>query len=226
MRDRSQIARLLRDLDEIKVAVKRNRTVLRELVVTPIFRWLIPGFGAAVLVLAALFQYLIGLYGSYAAIPTPVLGAIWTCSAAALAAFSAAKIIGISLAIKKIDPELSRWKLFTTQYAGVAHISVPLLVITVGASIHFARAGQALPIVGICGIYYGIIANALASAVSMSEYLVYGYWLMASASACFFFPGIPATVWAVIVFTGGSAAFAVSTAIVKVLGRGPGSRDE
>jgi hypothetical protein len=56
--------------------------------------------------------------------------------------------------------------------------------------------------------------NLLAVAFRQHEYLVFGYWLLASAAASFFVPGLSPALWFAIIFGLGCLLFSAAAALI------------
>lgn len=223
MQDRHRIARLIRDLDEIKAAVKRNSPVLREIVMAPFYWWLLLIFGLAVAAFSILMHFLVFRFGGYAGIPAAVRVAFWIVAAAAGAVMYVFRVRGVLLLIKKIDRRLTFWSLLGDHDIGeFMHLYIPFCLIALGASISLAATGHSFYIVGTWGLWLGLTINLLAFAVHLVEFYVLGYWYLAVAALSFFVPGISASLWTALCLGGGSVVYAAVSQLIRrggLLGR-------
>jgi len=226
MQDRKQIARLMRDLDEIKAAVKRNNPLLRELVTSRFYWWLVTLFGFVIAAFALALHCLVARYGGYAAIPSSVKTPFWIAAAVAGIATYVFRVAGVIRTVRRIDPRLTIWSLFWDHNLGeFFHIMGPLILIAAGATVFLARIGQPFFIVGVWGLALGVIWNLLGFAVHLIELYVMGYWYIAAAALSFFIPGVSASVWTAVCVGGGSLAYVATTALVRKMHAMRGSED-
>jgi len=226
MQDRKQIARLMRDLDEIKAAVKRNNPLLRELVTSRFYWWLIVLFGFVIAAFALGLAWLVGRYGTYGAIPASVRTAFWIVAAGAGVATYTFRVVGVVRTIRRIDPRLTIWSLFWDHNLGeFFHIMGPVFLMAVGATVFLARLGQPFFIVGAWGLALGVTWNLVGFAVHLVELYVMGYWYIAAGALSFFIPGVSAGVWTAVCVGGGSLAYVAAAAVVRKMYRVKGSGD-
>jgi hypothetical protein len=216
MRDSQRIARLFRDLDEIKAAVRRNSPVLREIVTARFYWWLLLIFGAGVIVFSVVMHFLILRYGGYGAIPASVKAAFWAVAAAVSAVLYAFRVRGVLRTIKQIDSRLTLLSLLGDHNIGeFMHLYGPLCLIAAAATIYLSRTGHSFYIVGTWGLCLGLTCNLLAFAAHLVEYYVLGYWCIIAAAVSFFVPGISAPLWTAICFGGGCVAYAAVAEVVR-----------
>jgi hypothetical protein len=216
MQDSQRIARLIRDLHEIKAAVKRNSPVLREIVTARFYWWLIVIFGVAVAVFSVTMHFLVLRFGGYAAIPPSMRVAFWIFAAALGVTLYAFRVRGVLRTIRKIDRSLTFLSLLGDHDIGeFMHLYIPFCLIAVGTTIYFSAAGQPFFIVGTWGLFLGLTVNLVAFAVHLVEFYVLGYWYLTTAALSFFMPGISASVWTAICFGGGSVAYAIVSQLIR-----------
>lgn len=216
MQDRKQIARLMRDLVEIKAAVKRNNPLLRELVTSRFYWWLVVLFGFVIAAFSLALQYLVVRYGGYGAIPSSLRVWFWIVAALAGVATYTFRVVGVIRTIRRIDPRLTIWSLFWDHNLGeFFHIMGPLILIAAGATVFLARIGQPFFIIGAWGLALGVTWNLVGFAVHLVELYVMGYWYIAAAALSFFIPGVSAGVWTAACVGGGSLAYVATTALVR-----------
>jgi len=215
MQDRHRIARLLRDLDEIKATVKRNSPVLREIVTARFYWWLILVFGAVVCLFAIAIHLLVRRYGGYDDIPATVRTVFWVVAAAAGVVMYVFRVRGVLMTIRRMDPRLTFWSLLGDHNIGeFFHIYGPLSIIAVGASIYFSRTGNSYYIVGTWAVLIGLTWNLIGFAVHLLEFYVVGYWCLVVGALSFFLTGVSASLWVAICAGGWSIAYAVISWLV------------
>ncbi|MGA2479995.1 MAG: hypothetical protein ABSG63_14685 [Spirochaetia bacterium] len=227
MQDKKRVAQLIRDLGEIKAAVKRNNPILREIVASRFFWLLVLFYGLAIILFCLVMQYLFRRYGGYTAVPSPVKLIFWITTAAVTVATYVIRVRGILRIIHAIDPRLTFLSMLGDHNIGeFMHVAGPLMAIAAGLTVYFAQTGQPFVIVGTWGLCIGLIENQLAFTVHLPEYYILGYWCLATGVLSFFFPGPGAPLWVAICFGGGCLAYAVSTAMAKRILRAKESSDE
>lgn len=216
MRDRQRIARLMRDLQEIKAAVKRNSPVLREIVTARFYWWLLLIFGVAVAVFSVTMHFLVLRYGGYGTIPASLRAVFWIVAAALGATLYAFRVRGVLRTIKKIDHNLTFLSLLGDHDIGeFMHLYIPFCLIALGVTIYLSAAGLSFYIVGTWGLWIGLTVNLIAFAAHLVEFYVLGYWYLATAALSFFVPGISASLWTAICLGGGSVAYAVVSQLIR-----------
>jgi hypothetical protein len=216
MQDRQRIARLIRDLHEIKAAVKRNSPVLREIVTAKFYWWLIVIFGVAVAVFSVTMHFLALRFGGYAAIPASVRVVFWIVAAALGVTLYAFRVRGVLRTIRKIDRSLTFLSLLGDHDIGeFMHLYIPFCLIAVGTTIYLSAAGRPFYIVGTWGLFLGLTVNLIAFAVHLVEFYVLGYWYLVISALSFFMPGISAPLWTAICLGGGSVAYAVVSQLIR-----------
>ncbi len=211
MQDKHRLARLLRDLDEIKAAVKRNSPVLREIVTARFYWWLILIFGAVASLFAVAMHLLVNRFGGYDGIPVTVRAVFWALAAAAGITMYVFRVRGVLLTIRRIDPRLTVWTLLGDHTIGeFFHLYGPLCLIAAGVTIVLSRTGNSYYIVGTWVLVMGMTWNLLGFSVHLLEYYVIGYWCLITAALSFLFPGVSASLWVAICAGGGSVVYAAA----------------
>ncbi len=223
MQDRRRIAKLMRDLEEIKAAVRRNSPILREILTARFYWWLVLTLGVAVVVFSVIMHFLVVGYGSYSAIPASLRATFWIVAAAAGVTLYVFRVRGVLSVIHAIDPRLTFWSFFGDHDIGeFFHLYGPFLLITVTTTIWLARTGNSFYIVGTWALCLGLTCNLIAFATHLLEYYVLGYAYMIAGALSFFIPGVSASLWTGICFGGGSVAYA---AVSEVMRRGRRTRE-
>jgi len=209
MQDRTRIARLLKDLDEIKAAVKRNSPVLREIVTAKFYWWLVLVFGASGCLFAVAMHLLITRFGGYDAIPVPIRTVFWLAAALAGAVMYAYRVRGVLFTIRKMDHRLTFWSLLGDHtVAEFFHVYGPMSALAVGLTIYLSRTGNSYFIVGVWALHIGLSWNLIGFAVHLLEFYVSGYWCLAIGTLSIFFPGVSASLWVAICAGGWSITYA------------------
>lgn len=216
MRDRQRIAKLMRDLKEIKAAVRRNSPILREILTARFYWWLVLTFGVAVVVFSVIMHFLVVRHGSYSAIPPSLRATFWIVAAAAGVTIYVFRVRGVLSIVHAIDPRLTFWSLLGDHDIGeFFHLYGPFLIITLATTIWLAGTGNSFYIVGTWGLCLGLTCNLIAFATHLVEYYVLGYAYVITAGLSFFIPGLSASLWTAICFGGGSVAYAAVSEVTR-----------
>jgi len=222
MAEREEIAQLVRDLTEIKAAVGRNHTILRELVEGKNFELYMFAVGTAVTVIALLFSGVIDRYGSVSAAPAEVRLGLYVLVAVASVGSVLWKWLVLRRTASRIDRKLVPWSVIGEFYRESLLPSVlPMLLVTAGAIVYLLLTGRSYFVIGTVAIAAGIVLNDLSSRLRTREYYLFGFWLFASGAASLFLTSISGGVWCAISFGGACFAFVAATEISK---RASGSR--
>lgn len=209
-----RLSRLADDLELVRSAVNRNSTVLREVMGPMHYRGLIAYSGAACLALCLAFHFVPRLYGGFAASPMWVRALLVGAAIAAVIGGGAAKLLSLRKAARSVDARLTVLA-FMRRYYGpmVVHLYPPLILMLLGVAAWLLATGRGFYVVGTIGLFSGIMLNLLGAAFRQHEYLVFGYWLLATGGASFFVPGLSAALWFGIVFGLGCLVFVAAATV-------------
>ncbi len=216
MRDKHRIARLLRDIDEIKAAVQRNSPVLRE-IVSARYYWLhVVAFGVAVIIFSVVMHFLVRGYRGYAAIPGAVRTVFWVIAAVVSVSIYAYRVRGVLQTVRDIDPRLTLWSLLGDHSIGeFMHVYGPLCLVAAALSVYLSHLGLGFFLVAVWAGWFGLTLNLLGFAVHMPEFYVGGYWMLVTGALSILVPGISASLWIAICFGGGSIAYAIVSEVIR-----------
>lgn len=214
MEERVNLAQLLRDLEVIKEATKRNRVVLREVYSPRRLRFFMLYFATAVVLLSLLFQYCVGLFGSYAALPPVVKLLLFAVIAVLGLSIGVLKWVSIDRSAKSVDTKLSMGTILRDHLRPfLVHIYFPFFLLTLGGACFAAASGHAGAIVGIVAIFMALVMNYVGLSVGLADYLVFGYWLLITGVLSLLVPGVAVGIWVAICFGGGSYALVIAAAL-------------
>lgn len=220
MAEREEIAQLIRDLSEIRAAVRRNQSILREMVEGARFELYIVMMGIAVSAVALLFTAVTRSYGAFAEAPPGVRALLFGLVALTTIGFSFWKWRVMRSSVGSNDGEVGPWKAVASFYRGpFLPYLVPLLVLTGGVITYLALSGNGSFIVGTTAIASGLLLNDLSSRIRAREYYLFGFWLMAGGAVSFFLRGIAGGVWCAIIYGGACLVFFLAAEIGKLVNR-------
>ncbi len=218
--DEQEIERLARDIEELKAAVKKNDPLLREVLTRKgwFLLGLVGGIGVALFALPA--HFLTRAYGSFEAVPDGWKAFIWAALVLAALGGGVGKLLLINRRVVEVDRGSNLADLMGS-FFGAASIHVTgAMLIAILVAVAFAVASgspwHALPAVA---IVMGIWMNAVGSQNRIREYLVAGWWSLATGSVGIFLVSRAPFLWVFAIFGGMFLAFAASIALS---GRGPG----
>ena len=213
MESRENINQLVKDLEYIKAAVKRNHPVFQQWASSTPMKLLMVYYGAGTIVVALLFQFFIFHYGTFGAVPDTVRILLFAFLAVIVISATFMKWATMNRSAKRIDRKLGMWSLVWKYYfyRGI-HVHAPLAVLTFGLIFHFCLHGPTRLIIGVAGMYTGIYLNLFAITVNLLEYYVFGYWMIAASLMSLLLPGIAGGFW-VALYGIGCYAFVVAVGI-------------
>ncbi|WP_455382818.1 hypothetical protein [Salinispira pacifica] len=116
MERRENVTQLLKDLEYIKAAVKRNHPVFQEWATSMPTRLMMSYFGTATIVVALIFQICISQYGSFAAIPGTVKLLLFAFLGVVLLSATFLKWATLNRSARRIDRKLRAWPLVWEAY--------------------------------------------------------------------------------------------------------------
>lgn len=207
-----KLTRLADDLEQVKSAIARSATVLREVAGPFHYRWLVGYLGIAVVAFCLLFHFVPRAYGGFAATPAWVRTLLVVGAIAAALAGSVVKLLTVGRLAQSVDRRLTFLSFFRRYYAPmIAHLYPPLILITVGVCAWLVATGRPSAIVGTLGLFGGLMLNLMGANLRQAEYLAFGYWMLSAGAASFFVPALPAVLWVAIVFGAGSLVFSAAT---------------
>lgn len=216
MEEKVILGQLLRDLEVIKEATKRNRVVLREVYSPERLRFFMLYFATAVVLVSLLFQYCIDLYGSYAALPPVVRLLLYVVIVVMGLSIAVLKWVSIGRSAKSVDSKLSMWAILRDHMRSfIVHIYLPFFLLTLGCAYFVAATGHGAAIVGILAIFMALVMNYVGITVGLADYLAFGYWLLVTGVLSLLLPAVAAGIWIAICFGGGAYFLLIAAAVRK-----------
>lgn len=210
-----QLARLAEDLEQVRSAVNRSATVMREVMGPSHYRGLLLYAGFATLALCLVFHFVPLAYGGFAATPEWLRAVLVGIAIAAVFCGGIVKMLSIGRAARSVDRRLTVLAFFRRYYGPmVTHLYPPLILILIGVCAWLFATGRGFYVVGTIGLFSGILMNLLAAAFRQNEYLAFGYWLLLAGAASFFVPGLSAALWFAIVFGVGCLVFSSAATVM------------
>ncbi|MGD0725324.1 MAG: hypothetical protein ABSB63_07145 [Spirochaetia bacterium] len=194
---------LLRDVEELRRAVRRNSPFLREVISSRLFAAYALAIGLAATAFCLASQILIGWYGSFPAIPQGWKTGFWS----ALVLLGAAAVVSKPLIIGRRAAEVDTRATFITVikvlYGGlVSNIYAPAFLCMVAASAFAVTIGHPWYIVPAIAVFYTFAANGVGLFVQRPEYFASGWYALAAGIASVFFLERAPFIWTAVVAGG------------------------
>lgn len=194
---------LRRDIDDLRLAVRRANPFLRSIVAMRSYAILSIPFGLLILAFCLASHFLVLSYGSFQAVP-----AAWkTVSWIAFAAFLAAGWVVKWVIISKRAAQLERGATFMTAVRAMygnswVNLSLPAtlsLVALVAFAILVGRPWYIVPAAAAC---LGLICLSIGQAVERKEYIATGWYSLVSGIVSLFFVESAPFIWTAVVWAG------------------------
>ena len=216
MRDKHRIARLLRDIDEIKAAVQRNSPVLREIVERPLLLAARRGFWRG-------GDHLLGRHALPCARLPRVCGHPRCRQDGVLGHRGGGE--RFHLCVQGARRPANRQGHRPAAHpvvppGGPLHRRVharlwPPVPGSAALSVYLSHLGLGFFLVAVWAGWFGLTLNLLGFAVHIPEFYVGGYWMLVTGALSILVPGISASLWIAICFGGGSIAYAIVSEVIR-----------
>jgi hypothetical protein len=208
---REELDKLLLDIQELKHSVKRANPFLRSVVALRAYAVMSIPLGVATLVFCLASHFLVQSYGSFAAIPPGWKTAFWIILAVLVLLSSALKWIVVGRRAAAIEKGANFWTAAKAIYGSSwVNINAAITLCTavfVYFSIHIGHPWYIVPVIALC---LGLVCNSIALAVERREYLVTGWFALASGLASLFFIEAAPFIWTAAVMGGIFFVYAAS----------------
>jgi hypothetical protein len=183
-----ELETLRRDIDSLRKAVRKADPFLRSIVALRAYARLSLPFGVIVLAFCLGSHYLIQAYGGFDAIPSAWKTGFWILLAVLGAASWGFKWVAVSRRAAEVEPGANFWTvtkaLFGSAWSNL-NLSIAACILAVGA---FAIVkGHPWYIVNVLAVFLGLICNSIGIAVDRREYLITGWYALATGLAALFF---------------------------------------
>jgi hypothetical protein len=201
---------LLRDVEDLRRAVRRNSPFLREVIASRLLAAHALAFGIAVVAFCLASQLLVGWYGSFHAIPRAWKIGFWS----ALVLIGGAGIVTKPLILGRRAAEVDTRATFITVvkvlYGGlVSNIYAPAFLCMAVASVFAVTLGHPWYIVPAVAVFYGFIANGAGIFIQRPEFFASGWYAVATGLASVFLVEHAPFLWVMVVDGGMCLVFGV-----------------
>ncbi|MDA8424873.1 MAG: hypothetical protein M0Z80_01950 [Treponema sp.] len=201
--DRSELDELLREVEELKRAVRRNNPLLREVVSTRFYPAIGLAYGLLFILLCAAAQILIARYGSAASVPQGWKIAAWGIFGVLLLGGGIVKWIFFSKRAKRLDAEANYLTVLRAVYGSSwVHLILPALICMIFAPVAAILSGHPWLMVAGLAIAWAFACNTLGLMVQRLEYLLTGWYALLSGLASLFFFETAPFLWSGVIWGG------------------------
>jgi hypothetical protein len=214
--DEEGLQRLARDIDELKLAVKRNDPLLREVLSTKGWALLGLGGGLGVTLFALPAHVLTVAYGSFGAVPAAWRAAIWAALTLALVGGGVWKMVLISKRIGEIDAASTLGEIMDSFFGATSiHVTMGMIVgiaVACAFSIWVGSPWYSLPS---SAVLVGVWMNSVGAQTRVKEYILAGWWAILSGSAALFFVEAAPFLAVFVIYGGMFYAFALAVLLAS-----------
>jgi hypothetical protein len=201
---------LLRDVEELRHAVRRNSPFLREVISSRLLAVHVLLFGLAVAAFCLISRVLVGSYGSFAAIPRTWKIGFW----AALILLGVSAAVSKQLIIRRRAAEVDRRATWLTVIRAVYgnlwfNLYMPAFLCMGVASIFAVTLGHPWYVMPAFAVFYGFLSNGVGLFIQRTEYFATGRYAFATSLASLFFLESAPLLWTAVVCGGMYIVFGI-----------------
>ncbi|HTX72889.1 MAG TPA: hypothetical protein VMC79_08710 [Rectinemataceae bacterium] len=208
--EQSELEELLHDVEELKRAVRRNNPFLREVMSTRFYSAVGLGFGLVFIVYCLAAQLLASRYESLASVPSG-----WKLTG--IIAFAVIALVGavgkwvfFSRRAKSLDEGASYLTVLKAVYGSSwVHVILPALICMAFAVPAAIVAGHPWLIVAGAAIGWAFACNTLGLMIQRLEYLVAGWYALATGLPALLFMESKPFLWSGIIWGGALILFGI-----------------
>jgi hypothetical protein len=177
----SQVDKLLRDISSIKATISQNRHVIRLILLPAHFRLLYLLFGLSVIGFSVAFHLLIRHHGSFEAIPTIIKSTVYTAIVMDWILLGLIKWLKLADSLSKIDKRFTV-PFFLQEFFSfrIVHVYLPLLTLMICMSIIFVQRSANFYVIPTVAVGLGLLHNFIGSVTQIRQWLISGYWFLAT----------------------------------------------
>jgi hypothetical protein len=212
-----RIRRLEEDLQAIKSVLDRNKSIVREMLLrTGTLKFLMGFVGASCTLICFSYYAALRVYGGLERVPPAFNWVFGTAIVIAMAVTSILKLVIFFRQIEKLKIEArSALLIMLLKSPLIVHLFYPIVALIAILSVFLISRGLAPYCVAVWGIGLGILWNAVGAGFSLVEYIVLGWWMMATGVLSMVFPGVHPLIWTGVVFGIGFSWVTVYLAIAE-----------
>ena len=183
------IDKLLEDISSIKTVINRNQPLLQRLLHPARIRLFFLVVGLNLIAVCLVIFYIIQHYGSFAAIPAEWRTVIWGSLLVDLFFIQVFKRRVFLSSAHKIDPKLTIVGILKEFFSSqIIHVYVPIVVLIILFGFYFGQYRIPYYIIPTISIGIGLLYNCVGSILNLRQYLLFGYWTLATGVLAILFP--------------------------------------
>ena len=177
----SQVEKLLEDISSIKATISRNRGAVRLIFLPAHFRLLYLLVGLSVIGFSLAFHLLMRHHGSFGAIPVITKTAVYTAIVMDWILLGWIKWLKLSESLSKVDKRFTV-PFFLQEFFSfrIVHVYLPLLILTVCIGTIFAQRNTPFYVIPTIAVGIGLLHNFIGSVTQLRQWLISGYWFLAT----------------------------------------------
>lgn len=218
--DKQELESLLRDVESLRRAVRRNSPLLREVADTKSFGYLSLPFGVFLLVFSLGTHFLLKQYGSFPELPTGWKLLMWIVLGLFTLVAGVAKVVIVGGRARRLDSGAGFLSVVKVMYGGSwGHVNLPPMIATLGVSVWVVATGRPWLVMPMSAIFFSLVANGFGTLVGRPEYYVTGWYALLSGLVALFFVESAPWLWLAATYGG---MFLVFGATALWTGRGEG----
>jgi hypothetical protein len=185
----TNIDKLLEDISSIKTVINRNTPMLQRLLHPARLRLFFLVVGLNLIVFCLVIFFVIQHHGYFNAIPAKWRTVIWGSLLLDLFFIQVFKRRVFLSSAHKIDPKLTIMgilkEFFTSQ---IIHVYVPIVVLMFIFGFYFGHHRIPYFVIPTISIGIGLLYNCVGSIFNLRQYLLFGYWTLATGVLAILFP--------------------------------------
>lgn len=208
--DEARIEEALKDIEELKAAIKRKDRFLHDIAAPVAWAW----FALAGAFLLGLFcipaQVLSAAYGGFDAIPEAYRALLWSVLALIVVGGGAFKMVYMARQAATLNGANLGATLRRFFADRAVHYTLPVMAAAIVVPAFAASVGHPWYAAPAVSAVVGIYAIQLAQAIGLLEYFAMGYWSLGSGLLSLFFLERAPFLWAFALFGGALLCFALA----------------
>ena len=191
-----QVEKLLDDIATIKSVISENQPILKILLLPGHFRVISYLCGVGIIVISLAYYAFLRQYGAYDLIPQVIrIGLLVVIAGLAVTAWILKGVLWVK-SVHALNKELSFGQMIKTLYAGqILHTWIPICLLmgfTIFYSVYHDHPRFIVPVTAF-GV--GLIYNMIGGMTRIWQYLLIGYWLVATGTCALVFSSISPLIW-------------------------------
>ena len=182
---------LLKDLQLIKEAVKRNSSIFKYIPIAQSIKNVALFTGIAIIACSFLLLWINDFYGSYSEIPAVIKIVLYIAVGLSFAGLAYYKIRSILQYLRRYKKDVNLEMLLNEVYTKTFYMSITPLVLTLAVfCVYLPTAGLSHLIIPVVSIIIALMLTTMMVTMNLKEFLLCGEWLFLSGSFSLFISGM------------------------------------